>query len=428
MSLTTRLVIVIAGPVAIAAVVVGLVSDGILRTNTVRVTTDRAESVVRLLRAETEAAIDGVAARPDLERRLEAVPGVVGVVRVGGGIVATVPAGVEPPERLRQPALNRSVGRTTRTTLLGVPVLASWVATDRSTPDQGFWVAFDRRPVDRRIASARLVTGCVVVLAVAGAVLVAIVTAGSIVPPLNAAVEVLEGIASGGDVRRRDPSGPPEIRRLGRSVNRLVQTLAWARRDRHRHAEEEGGRTRYLQQSNRALLDLANRDPLTGLANRRRLEIELERSLEMARSARQGVSVVMMDLDRFKQYNDAAGHLAGDALLRSVAKALRGRTRVTDLVVRWGGDEFCVLLPFTASERALMAARSLIEAVGECVGSLDVDNGVQRVGASAGVACFPEDAATGEDLVARADEALFEAKRRGGGIALRIEADVRRSG
>jgi diguanylate cyclase (GGDEF)-like protein len=169
------------------------------------------------------------------------------------------------------------------------------------------------------------------------------------------------------------------------------------------------------------MIDLANRDPLTGLANRRRLELELDRQIELARQTDNPLAVIMMDLDNFKTYNDTAGHLAGDNLLRTVADALRARTRITDLVVRWGGDEFCILIPYTPPDRAVAAARSLMEAVTEAARGLPV--AADLVGASAGVACFPDDAQGATELIAAADAALYQVKESGRGHVLRLGSD-----
>ena len=175
----------------------------------------------------------------------------------------------------------------------------------------------------------------------------------------------------------------------------------------------------YLEQSNRALIDLASRDTLTGLSNRRRLEKELERQMAASRENRRPLAVIMMDLDSFKVYNDTAGHLAGDDLLKTVADTLRSKTRVTDLVVRWGGDEFCILMPCSNTDGVLTAAQDLVDAVATAVQGLPDAGGVPGLGASAGVACFPEDAEEAQELIARADDALYSVKEGGRGHALR---------
>jgi diguanylate cyclase (GGDEF)-like protein len=160
----------------------------------------------------------------------------------------------------------------------------------------------------------------------------------------------------------------------------------------------------------RALLDevelLATRDHLTGLANRRLLEETL--ALEVPRSARAGrpVSLLMLDVDHFKDVNDEGGHPAGDAVLRTVADALVRRTKASDLVARLGGDEFAVVLPdCSASDAARVAERVRSAFVAAAAPS--------SVTLSAGIATIPDHATVAEELLAAADAALYAAKRAG---------------
>lgn len=165
---------------------------------------------------------------------------------------------------------------------------------------------------------------------------------------------------------------------------------------------------------NRELADLARKDSLTGLWNRRTLETELHAELRRAAEWGTSLAVVMLDLDGFKAVNDRLGHLAGDRLLQDVAKALRQTVRAQDMVCRYGGDEFAVILPGTS---ALQAAR-VAERICTALADLSPPGAPCRVGASCGVASFPEHAATQEALLRVADAALYEAKAQGGGVRL----------
>lgn len=154
---------------------------------------------------------------------------------------------------------------------------------------------------------------------------------------------------------------------------------------------------------------LIDHDFLTGLANRRRFEQELSREAE--RVARYGApgAVLVIDLDNFKEVNDAFGHMAGDDLLKGVAGAVKHRIRQTDLLARLGGDEFGVLLPQADAEQAQIAADGIVKALGRYVAVLG-DQSI-RVTASVGLAMF--DRLSAAEVLACADVAMYEAKQAG---------------
>jgi diguanylate cyclase (GGDEF)-like protein len=151
---------------------------------------------------------------------------------------------------------------------------------------------------------------------------------------------------------------------------------------------------------------LATRDPLTGLANRRVLDEALPR--ELARAGRTGapVSVIVLDVDHFKEVNDRHGHQAGDAVLRRVGAALESNTKGYDVAVRLGGDEFAILLPGCHACDAPAVAERLRER------AADVVQG-DPVTLSAGYATLTREMADGNELVAAADAGLYAAKRAG---------------
>ncbi len=154
---------------------------------------------------------------------------------------------------------------------------------------------------------------------------------------------------------------------------------------------------------------LLDHDFLTGLVNRRRFEQELSREAE--RVARYGASaaVLVIDLDNFKDVNDAFGHKAGDDLLKGVAGAVKHRIRQTDLLARVGGDEFAVLLPQTDADQAQVAADGIVKAMAQHVAVLG-DKSI-RVTASVGLAMF--DGLSAAEVLACADLAMYEAKQAG---------------
>ena len=152
----------------------------------------------------------------------------------------------------------------------------------------------------------------------------------------------------------------------------------------------------------------ASTDHLTGLANRRRFERQLER--EVARTARHGrpFSLITIDIDHFKKVNDTYGHETGDEAIKSLARVLQQGTRGIDLAARIGGEEFAVILTETNLTGAVEAAERLRAALKV----IDVQS-VGRIAASFGVAECPTQAETARELLARADAALYEAKREG---------------
>ena len=164
------------------------------------------------------------------------------------------------------------------------------------------------------------------------------------------------------------------------------------------------------------LAALARTDPLTSLLNRRGLMEALDRETARARRTGATVSLVLLDLDRFKGLNDTLGHAAGDAALVSVADALRRGLRAGDVAGRWGGDEFGVVFVDLPAETAYDVVDRLRS--GLTHPSRAVVRG-RLVSFSAGVAALSGEAAVSADLMAMADAALYEAKAAGGNRARR---------
>ncbi len=173
-----------------------------------------------------------------------------------------------------------------------------------------------------------------------------------------------------------------------------------------------------MQALRHRLAELALTDPLTELPNRRRFE-EILRA-ELGRIARYGgrCSLVMIDVDHFKNYNDTLGHLAGDIILKELSQLMREQLRLSDVLARYGGEEFGLIMINTPKEEAYQAIDRLRSIIAEHpFRGANVQPG-RRITISAGVASAPQDGRSYEDLVQRADSALYAAKRRGRNVVL----------
>lgn len=153
-------------------------------------------------------------------------------------------------------------------------------------------------------------------------------------------------------------------------------------------------------------------DGLTGLSNRRHFDLRLEAELSRAVRFSETFTVVLTDVDRYKPVNDTYGHQAGDTVLVELAGRLAASVREVDLVARFGGDEFALLLPKTGLAGALRLGDKMRTAVASQPFRFDGES--VNLTLSAGVAAYPEHGSSGKDLVAAADAALYRAKREGG--------------
>jgi diguanylate cyclase (GGDEF)-like protein len=177
-------------------------------------------------------------------------------------------------------------------------------------------------------------------------------------------------------------------------------------------------RTAELEAVNARLSQLAVTDGLTGLFNHRYLHERLQQEVERARRSGAPVSMMMVDVDHFKTYNDRCGHPAGDAVLREVARLLSTDRRITDVVARYGGEEFALLFLDTDKAAAALIAERVRAKVANTVFPRGCEQPGGAITVSAGVASVPEDALTAKDLVAAADAALYRAKRCGRNVVV----------
>jgi diguanylate cyclase (GGDEF)-like protein len=170
------------------------------------------------------------------------------------------------------------------------------------------------------------------------------------------------------------------------------------------------------QEQGEALQRLAETDPLTWLFNRRHFDRRLEAETNRALRAEHLLALLMLDVDRFKQYNDRYGHRVGDLVLMAVAAAVKQAVRLYDVPTRYGGDEFAVILPDADTDSATRVARRIIEKAEIAVLPPELVAARERLGLSIGIATFPRPAGDAMSLVEAADAAMYRAKQSGGGI------------
>ncbi|AOI75973.1 GGDEF domain-containing protein [Burkholderia sp. NRF60-BP8] len=171
------------------------------------------------------------------------------------------------------------------------------------------------------------------------------------------------------------------------------------------------------------LTHLAGHDPLTGLPNRLLFMEHLDAAIRHAAAVGEGLAVMFVDLDRFKQINDQHGHSAGDRTLVTVAKRLSQVLRGGDMVARLGGDEFIVLISDVRSPAVIGDVATRIQIV--MAEELEFDEGRMAVGASIGVSEFPADGASAEELLVKADAAMYAAKASAQCVCVRYQDLVR---
>jgi diguanylate cyclase (GGDEF)-like protein len=273
------------------------------------------------------------------------------------------------------------------------------------------------------------VTGLIVL----GAILMAIWGVKRWMSPVRELLAATERLGQGDTLPMLPVHRHDELGLLTESFNRMARRLFSTRR-RLLHANDElykanvkleaqvVERTEELTATNRELQrvveqlqTMAATDPLTGLCNRRAFDQAMDRTFAEARRNRTDLACVMIDLDGFKQLNDQMGHPAGDQLLIGCAQILTEIGRTSDVVGRFGGDEFVMLLPATTHDQALVAAQRVQQAFAEYVQqSASVSQMSGNVTMSMGVACLRHTQATEPmHLISCADQALYHAKSQG---------------
>lgn len=214
---------------------------------------------------------------------------------------------------------------------------------------------------------------------------------------------------------------------FGESIGLLVMTCCRARSEGEEGLQEEDRSQRewlalnfsqrlataiFTIRLRESLREQSIRDPLTGLYNRRFLEESLTREIFRAQRSGSMIACMMLDLDHFKQFNDLYGHDAGDAVLQEIARTLQKSVRREDIVCRYGGEEFAIIMPVASREIAIKRAEIILDRVRH----LEIyykGNLFKKLSLSIGLAFFPANGRSAEEVLQAADMALFEAKRTG---------------
>jgi diguanylate cyclase (GGDEF)-like protein len=235
-----------------------------------------------------------------------------------------------------------------------------------------------------------------------------------IMKPLASLEETAHRV-SAGDLSARAPStGPKELAHLGSVLNEMMQAI-------ETRTADLGRANSQLSEKNRDLSDArqqAATDPLTGLGNHRSFHKRVREEVALAQETGSGVGLIMIDVDGFKDVNDSLGHLAGDQLLRDLAETLSDIATPKN-TYRYGGDELAVLVPRADISHSLEIAELLRKAACAMVGF--------PMSISLGVAGFPEAAASAEELVYRADMAMYWAKSSGKNCVEKWASETHRS-
>jgi diguanylate cyclase (GGDEF)-like protein len=189
------------------------------------------------------------------------------------------------------------------------------------------------------------------------------------------------------------------------------------------HVDLERAYSAHLEELSQRLRTMAYRDALTGLFNHRYFYEQLSHEVERAIRYQQPLTLLLMDMDNFKEINDTYGHMAGDKFLSMVGQAIARQIRSSDIGARYGGDEFVVLLPNTSGDEARRTAEKLEIAVASSAALTAMDESV-RLGISVGIATCPDDSRSAGDLLQVADSRLYDVKAQRPGRHRRKSSDA----
>ena len=166
-----------------------------------------------------------------------------------------------------------------------------------------------------------------------------------------------------------------------------------------------------IEQLQAELREQALRDPLTGLHNRRYLSETLQREIEKSKREKKALSIIVSDIDHFKMINDVYGHQAGDKFLVEIGTLMKDNARSSDIICRYGGEEFLMVMPGTSLESAVKRAEEILH---KCTNIIIAHEGqALKVAMSLGVATYPDHGQEAEEIIFKADKALYKSKKNG---------------
>jgi diguanylate cyclase (GGDEF)-like protein len=223
-----------------------------------------------------------------------------------------------------------------------------------------------------------------------------------IVTALDEVEDKIKGIEAGADDFIIKPFNKHELLARVKSLLRI----------KHLHDQLED-KVRELEEAQKRLRELAITDGLTDLHNYRFFKEQLTHEIDRAKRHDLHFSIIMLDIDHFKQYNDTHGHLAGDAVLKNMAKLLRQNVRKIDIAARYGGEEFALVLIETNKTAARFVAQKLKKLVAEYPFSFRESQPNGKLTISMGVSTYPDDGTSYQKLVDIADKRLYQAKSLG---------------
>lgn len=180
---------------------------------------------------------------------------------------------------------------------------------------------------------------------------------------------------------------------------------------------------RQLKEKTQALFNLANTDEVTGLYNQRKLNVDLESTIEEHEKNNESFSLMFIDVDHFKRVNDNYGHVIGSRMLTELGKELKNQLRDSDDVYRYGGDEFIVIMRKVKIKVVQKIALRILGKIKEKEFKLD-DNEIYKLSVSIGIAEFPTDAKTSVEIIKFADEMMYESKQSGRGKVFHLGKEV----